>query len=127
MGPLRARGAATARERTSGVTELLHQSDPVSSYLLDAPERQPVIRMVVRVGHLAVGHPDDRLGSSTTANRPREDRTVDAVADIPRRTLRGHRSPISEDPDVRGHAVVTGSMTVAKDHSVGRATKEHRQ
>jgi len=52
-----------------------------------ALERQSVIGVVVRVSDLTVGDPDNRLGVSPTAQRPREYRAVDAVAMLPERIV----------------------------------------
>ena len=83
-----------------------------------ALEREARVGMIVRVGDLTVGNPHDGLVRLTPRESPSKYRSIDAVTDVARRTLRRYRSTIAEQPRVGRRATITGSMTVTNDERV---------
>ena len=80
--------------------------------------------MIVRVGDLTVGNPDDGLVRLTLRESPSKYRTIDSVSDVARRTLRRYRAAIAQQPRVGRRATITGSMTVTNDERVRCAAYE---
>jgi hypothetical protein len=88
-----------------------------------ALEAQSLAGVVVGIGHLAVGDPDHRLARSGFGDRPREHRTINAVADIARGVAASEHAVMNQDPGVGSRHHVTGPVAVP-DHERPRGSLE---
>ena len=75
--------------------------------------------MVVRVGHLPVGDPDEGLRAATVREGPPQHGTVDPVADVAGPTRHGQATAVGEDPRVGRRTTVPRPMAVANDERPG--------